>query len=355
VPSLELLVALILRPLSSTMRPALDRGPLQPSATARRQAAATRRGSIFWYKKRRMPPDTLATAHRQTVLVERLEAPVSVLGEGPVWCEREQRLFFVDIAGHRVMAYRPQDRSTQTWGFDEFTGSLAECRSGGWLVSLAHRVVRFRPELGCRALETVAALEQDRPANRLNDGRADPWGRFWVGSMQADENASRGRLWCLEPSGRFTQHRDDIGVSNSIAFDRARRRMYFADSFTGTIVQSSLDAAHMPAGWTPFAKVEGGAPDGSCVDSEGFLWNAQWGGARVVRYSPEGAVDRVIDMPTSRPSAVTFGGPDYRTLYVTTASYRMTEEQRARDPEAGSLYAVRLEDVVGTRADLFDA
>ncbi len=286
--------------------------------------------------------------------VRRLDAPVSVLGEGPVWSQRDQRLYFVDIVGHRVKAYRPEDHSTETWSFDQFTGSLAECRIGGWLVSLAHRVVRFRPDRGPSALETIAVLEQDRPLNRLNDGRPDPWGRFWVGSMQADENARRGRLWCVEPGGRVTQHAEDIGVSNSIAFDRARHRMYFADSFTRTIMQSDLDEAHMPGPWKPFANVDRGAPDGSCVDSEGFLWNAQWAAWRVVRYRPDGAIDRIIEMPTSRPSACAFGGADYKTLFVTTASYRMTPEERSKDAEAGSLYALRLDDVTGVEADLFD-
>jgi sugar lactone lactonase YvrE len=317
--------------------------PLQPERAVR-GASKRRPATGFWYKKARMLPNTR---------VERLDVPLSVLGEGPVWSEREQRLCFVDIVGHRVIAYRPEDASIEVWPFGELTGSLAECKSGGFLVSLAHRVVRFRPERGPGALETVAVLEGDRPLNRLNDGRADPWGRFWVGSMQADENARRGRLWCVEPSGRFTQHAEDIGVSNSIAFDRARHRMYFADSFTGTIVRSDLDDSHMPGPWMPFAKVDRGAPDGSCIDTEGCLWNAQWGGWRVVRYRPDGAIDRVIEMPTSRPSACTFGGADYKTLFVTTASYRMTAAERSEDPQAGSLYCVRLDDATGVPADLF--
>jgi sugar lactone lactonase YvrE len=287
--------------------------------------------------------------------VRRLDVPLSVLGEGPVWSEKEQRLFFVDIVGHRVMAYRPEDGSTEVWAFDELTGSLGECKGGGWLVSLTDRVVRFRPERGTSALETIAVLEHDRPQNRLNDARVDPWGRFWVGSMQADEEASHGRLWCVRPDGKVTQHGDDIGVSNSLAFDRGRRRMYFADSFTRTIVCGDLDDAHLPGPWRTFAKIEQGGPDGSCIDSEGFLWNAQWACWRVVRYRPDGAIDRIIPMPTSRPSACCFGGRDYKTLFVTTASYRMNASEREKDTEAGSLYAVRLEDVAGLPADLFDA
>ena len=124
---------------------------------------------------------------------------------------------------------------TNIWQFSEYMGSLAECRDGGLIVALTDRVVRFDPKRGLSSIETIAVLERDRPLNRLNDGKVDPWGRFWVGSMQADETASHGRLWCVTPSGGVTLHRDDIGVSNSLAFDRQRSRIYFADSPEGRL------------------------------------------------------------------------------------------------------------------------
>jgi L-arabinonolactonase len=290
--------------------------------------------------------------------IQRLDVPTSVLGESPVWSERDQCLYFVDIASHRLQAYWPDGGSHEAWQFDSYTGSLAESRDGALIVALTDRVVRFDAKRGAGAIdsiEPIAVLERDRPLNRLNDGRVDPWGRFWVGSMQADETASRGRLWCVTPSGGVTLHRDGIGVSNSLAFDKQRRQMYFADSPRGTIEQSTLDAAHMPESWKPFSRAQKGFPDGSCVDAEGFLWNAEWAGWRVVRYSPEGHIDRVIEMPVSRPSSCAFGGPDYRTLFVTSAHYRMTAAEREQDPNAGSLYAVELEDVKGLPADRFGA
>jgi sugar lactone lactonase YvrE len=144
-------------------------------------------------------------------------------------------------------------------------------------------------------------------------------------------------------------------VSNSLAFDRQRSRIYFADSPGGTIEQSSLDAVNMPESWQVFAKAQKGFPDGSCVDAEGFLWNAEWTGWRLVRYAPGGQVDRVIPMPVSRPSCCAFGGPDYRTLFVTSAQYRMSEAEREQDPHAGSLYALDLGDVRGLPPDCFAA
>ncbi len=120
-------------------------------------------------------------------------------------------------------------------------------------------------------------LEADRPGNRLNDGKADADGRFWVGSMQHDEKARNGRLWCVGADGEARAVRDDIGVSNSISFDPARNRMYFADSMAKVIEHTTLDADGMPTTWHPLARTDKGGPDGSCVDAAGHLWNAEWG------------------------------------------------------------------------------
>jgi sugar lactone lactonase YvrE len=288
-----------------------------------------------------------------SVRIQQLEVPVSILGEGPIWSERDQCLYFVDIASYRVQAYWPETRAHKHWQFDTFTGSLAECRSGGLLLALGDRVGWFDPSKGSGSFETLTRLE-DRPLNRLNDGKADPWGRFWVGSMQTDENAATGRLWCVTPSGVATEHAERVGVSNSLAFDKARHLIYFADSCSGEIRRAQLDSSHMPLEWERFARLDRGSPDGSTIDSEGCLWNAQWGASRVTRYTPEGKVDRVVETPVTRPSSCTFGGKDYKTLFITSAHYKMTDDERRTDSIAGSLLCVELDDVRGLAADLFD-
>lgn len=287
------------------------------------------------------------------VRIRKLDVPVSILGEGPVWSERNRCLYFVDILSKRVQAFWPKSGAHKFWQFEQSVGSLAECRGGGLIVALTDRVVRFDPERGPESCVDIAVLERDRPLNRLNDGKVDPWGRFWVGSMQADEKAKTGRLWCVTADGKATAHRDGIGCSNSIAFDWARRRMYFADSTTGAIEQSPLDGNRRPEGWEPFARAAKGSPDGSCTDADGYLWNAEWGGSRLVRYSADGEVDRVIELPASRPSCCAFGGSDYKTLYVTTARVGLSPEELEKEPDAGSLYAVELDDVRGLPADQF--
>jgi L-arabinonolactonase len=287
------------------------------------------------------------------MLIQRLDVPVSVLGEGPVWSERDHCLYFVDIMSKRVQAYWPADRRHKIWQFDEYAGALAECRSGGLIVALNDRVVRFDPNKGPGSVEPIAVLERDRPQNRLNDGKVDPWGRFWVGSMQIDETAANGRLWCVTASGDASLYRDGIGVPNSLAFDEKRGTMYFADSFSRTIEQNALDSAGVPTAWSPFSKTIKGNPDGSCVDAEGYLWNAEWGGSCIVRHSPSGEIDRVIEMPVSRPSSCTFGGVDFTTLFVTSARYNMSDAERDKEAHAGSLYSIELDDVRGLRAPYF--
>jgi len=284
--------------------------------------------------------------------IQQLDVPKSTLGEGPVWSDRDGCLYYVDILSYRVQAYTPATKQYRSWTFDTYVGSLAECRSGGLLLSLGGRLVRFDPNKGLSSLELFVDLEADRPGNRLNDGKVDPWGRFWVGSVKVEGEESEGRLWCVSSDGTAELVRDGVGCSNSLAFDAERNRVYFADSRLLLIEVSDLDGAHRAQGFTPFAKTTGGDPDGSCTDAAGYLWNAEWGGSRITRYAPDGSIERTLSMPMSRPSCCTFGGPGYRTLFVTSAS-NMSPEELAADPQAGALLSVELDDVEGSPATLF--
>jgi sugar lactone lactonase YvrE len=284
--------------------------------------------------------------------ITKLEVPVSILGEGPVWSDRDGCLYYVDILSHRLQAYTPRTGEYRQWTFDSYVCSVAECGSGGLLIALRDRVVRFDPARGQSSVEEVAVLERDRPQNRLNDGKVDAWGRFWVGSI-GDGAAPDGRLWCVLPSGQARLVRDGIIVSNSIAFDERRARMYFADSPTGLIEQATLGASGELSPFTPFARAGQGSPDGSCTDRDGYLWNAEWGGKRVCRYAPDGTLDRVVDMPVTRPSCCAFGGDDLRTLFVTSASVGLSEAELREEPLAGSLFSVELEDAEGVPGNYF--
>lgn len=285
--------------------------------------------------------------------IQQLDVPRAVLGEGPVWSDRDGCLYFVDIPSFRVNQYWPGSKRHRSWAFDTYVGSLAECQSGGLIVALGDRIVWFDPEKGLDSMRDFVVLERDRPQNRLNDGKTDPWGRFWVGSMRVDEDAAEGRLWCVLPNGHAKPVREGIVCSNGTAFDRERSRMYFADSVTGQIEVSDFDATRELGAWRPFVKAGKGAPDGSCIDADGHLWNAEWGGHRLCRYAPDGSLERVLEMPISRPSCCTFGGASYRTLFVTSAQHGMSDEEKRQDPNAGALFSIELDDVTGLPADLF--
>src|SRR6188508_3192515 len=133
--------------------------------------------------------------------IVQLEVPASVLGEGPLWSDRDGCLYWVDIVSHRLQAYWPSTRVHHFWDFDTYVSSIAECRSGGLILAHGDRIVSFDPHKPGQGVEEFAVLERDRPHNRLNDGKADPWGRFWVGSMRTAEDERAGRLWCVASDG----------------------------------------------------------------------------------------------------------------------------------------------------------
>ncbi len=197
---------------------------------------------------------------------------------------------------------------------------------------------------GSGALKLVAAPERDIPGNRFNDGRCDRGGRFWAGTMSDGPREPTGSLYRLDPDGSCESMRSGIVIPNSIAWSPDDRVMYFADTYVNTIWAYDFDlATGAMRNERVFADCSNqpGRPDGSCVDAEGCLWNAEYGGWRVVRYTPDAKIDRVIELPVSNPTCCCFGGKDFDTLYICTARQRLTPEQLAREPLAGGLFAAR--------------
>ncbi|NIK89103.1 sugar lactone lactonase YvrE [Rhizomicrobium palustre] len=178
----------------------------------------------------------------------------------------------------------------------------------------------FDPETGLRG--PLLVPEGLSPGLRMNDGRVDRQGRFWSGSMVMDPNGkSVAMLYSMGEAG-LRRHADGIAISNGLAFSPEGDRMYFADSRRGMIWQYAVDAESGTLGKRSFfAEAQhGGEPDGACVDEDGCLWIAVWGASAVIRYTPEGRVDRVLEVPVRQPTCVTFGGPDLDLLFVTSAS-----------------------------------
>ncbi len=271
-------------------------------------------------------------------------------GEGAVWHEGEQALYWVDISRFLVHRYDPASRATWSWLFGEPPTTLALTdRPDTLAVAVGGRIVLFKPRTDARA--DFAFPETNWPMARLNDGRADPAGNLWVGSMQnnvAGDGSDRpitdraaGRLFRVAPDGLVTVIKTGIGISNTFAWSPDATRFYFADTLANAIHVFDYDAlTGTVSNERPFfVGHDRGSPDGSAVDAAGTLWNARYGGACVVGVAPDGTVADLIEMPCDNVTTCTFGGPGLTTLYITTARGGSSPGSRL----AGSLYAVEME------------
>jgi sugar lactone lactonase YvrE len=262
-----------------------------------------------------------------------------ILGESLLWDDAQRALYWVDI---RAPALRRLDFATsriETWPMPDLVGSIALCDDGRLLVALPDRIALF--DTRSRELETLVRAEPRIEGHRFNDGRCDGAGRFWVGTMHNVTRAPEGVLYRLECGKALQKVRSGICIPNSLAWSPDGRTMYFADSLRYSIFAYDFDASTGEVGNERVfcTTAPPGFPDGSAIDAEGGLWNAEFNAARVVRYAPDGRIDRIIDVPTRRPTCCAFGGPGLDVLYITTCSQQMTPAELAAEPLAGALFA----------------
>lgn len=267
------------------------------------------------------------------------------LGEGILWCERRRVLYWTDILAAELWRHDPASGHTHTWSLPAPLGCLALAEDGRLLLGLAKGLHASDAEaqLGRRDLltTTLADVEADEPMTRINDGRADRHGGFVFGTKS--EHAD------LRPIGRFHQYTAAHGlrelalpraaIPNSICFDADGTTMYFCDSVTPRILRCRYDAATATVsdiGLFVELDTPGAEPDGSVIDDEGALWNAQWGAGRVVRYLPDGRFDRIVRIPAAQPSCCVLAGD---MLYITSARVGLDAAALADQPLAGGVFA----------------
>jgi L-arabinonolactonase len=269
----------------------------------------------------------------------------NTLGEGPAWSVDEQKLYWVDIEKSELQRYDPATKETEVWQTPERVGSFAFRQQGGLLVAFESGLDYWDPVSGQR--ERIHDFEPDLSTTRTNDGRCDRQGRFIVGGMnEADDGEPISNVYRFDQDLSSHLIISNVTCANSTCFSPDGTVMYFADTPTGQIWAYDYDAdSGAVANRRVFADFsdQPGMPDGSIVDAEGFVWNAQWNGYRVVRYGPDGAIDRIVDMPVMNPTCVAFGGKDLDMLYVTTARYLMTPQQIEAEPLSGALFAVKVD------------
>ncbi len=267
----------------------------------------------------------------------------AILGEGPLWCARDNVLYWLDIKRPAVYRYDPERGQTGHWPLSSEIGCMALRESGGMVVALRTGFAYL--DLASGVEMAITDPEADRPDTRFNDGKVDRRGRFWAGTLHDDETEPLGSLYRFNPDISCRTMQGGVICANGTGWSPDDRTMYFTDSVIRTIWAYRFDADNGAiSNRRVFAEVaEGtGYPDGLTVDADGHVWSAVWDGWRVVRYDPAGRIDREIAMPVQRPTSCMFGGADLKTLFVTSASIDLDAEALAIGGSAGGLFAVEV-------------
>jgi sugar lactone lactonase YvrE len=263
----------------------------------------------------------------------------AVLGEGPVWDDREQRLLFVDILGERVHWFWPELGTHSSSPADGPVGAVALCEDGGLLLARHDCFVHAGARGEGRSV--VGGFRADGRAVRFNDGKVDPWGRFVAGTMDWEQSAPIGALHMLRPDGSVTTLLQNVTVSNGLAWSADGGVLYYIDSPTHRVDAFDVDpGSGALSGRRTVVEVGPVFPDGMAIDDEGCLWVALWDGGRVQRYAPDGRALEVVAVPEGgHVSSVAFGGGGMSTLYITTARDGLSEAELSGAPHAGDLFA----------------
>jgi L-arabinonolactonase len=285
------------------------------------------------------------------------------LGECVLWCDRREALLWTDIPRGRLWAHAPDTGTTLHWNLPGRLGCFALCSDGRVLLGMAKGLFLADPLPGHGtahrgagqttglALQHVADVEPEREDTRINDGRSDRHGNFVFGTKYEGGQGEHGSYYQFSfARGLRRLALPGATIPNSICFSLDGRTMYFCDSCVPEILCCDYDAEQASVSRVRvFARVdvEGASPDGSIIDAEDCLWNAQWAAGRVVRYRPDGSMERTITVPVINPSCCALGGKSFDQLYITTAREEMDADALMRTPHAGGVYGLRLQDVRG--------
>jgi sugar lactone lactonase YvrE len=287
------------------------------------------------------------------VTIEVAHAAENIVGEIPMWHPEEQLLYWVDTRKPCLQRLN-RDGTVRIWPMPTNIGSYVFRCGGGIIAGLKTGFAAV--DLGTGAIKHILDPEPEYPENRLNDGRCDRRGRYWVGSRNPGSTERTGSLYRLDPD--FTCHRMDTGfiVANGMAFSPDDRTLVFGDSTAETIFQYDLDIEAGTISNRRLYLATHRLPwrvDGATFDEEGYYWCALLGDWSIGRFDPMGRLDRIIRLPVSHPTMCNFGGPDLDVLYVTSGTVFLDEAERARQPLAGALFAIRGLGVRGVPEPLF--
>ena len=279
-----------------------------------------------------------------------IETP-ALLGEGPVWLAEQQALCYCDIPARRLHRFDPSSRTLTHLEFHTDVGSFAPASDGGFVVALRDGLWHVDPATDAR--HQLAVAPYDTTTQRFNDGKCDPAGRFWVGSMDEPRRPGLAALYCFE-GGVLVRRQAGITISNGLAWSPSGSTMYWADTaahtvwaFDFVVASGAMTNQRVFAQFArrPASGLEGygGRPDGAAVDTDGCYWVAMYEGGRVLRYSPTGELLEEVRVPARCPTMPCFGGVDMKTVYVTSASLNRPPEEAASHLHAGCTFSFRVD------------
>ena len=266
-----------------------------------------------------------------------------LLGEGPVWDSRRHSILWVDILEGEIHEFFPQEGRHICLDLGDMIGAFSLLPDGRFLAALRQGLAIVSRD--GTSIEHFANPEGHLPDNRFNDGKCDPQGRFWVGSMHMDEALGAGNLYRVDPDLKVVHQLSGVGVSNGLTWSEDGQTFYYIDSPSRSVVAYDFDAergAISKPRRIISVPEEDGFPDGMTIDREGKLWIAHWDGAQVLRWDPDtGEKLLKIELPVSRVTSCAFGGENYQDLYITSARVGLSEAQLEKEPLAGSTFVLK--------------
>ncbi len=272
-------------------------------------------------------------------LVKTLEVE-NELGEGIIWDSHRECIWWTDVEQSKLFQYHFESGELQHFSTPERLACLSPIQSDPRLIcAFESGFAFFDPASG--ETQWIAQFEQDNPGTRFNDGKVDRAGRFWAGTMTEDPDKAtyKGRLYCLDHDLSVSEHLGGLSITNSLCWSPNGQYAYHTDTPSRKIMRYVNGATPSLSEPEVLVKTERGAyPDGSCVDAQGYIWNAQWAGSQVVRYSPEGKQDLIVKVPASQATCPAFVGPKLNYLAVTSAYTDLSSEQRSKEPQAGHVF-----------------
>ena len=281
-----------------------------------------------------------------------LPVNLDLLGECPTWDGAAQTLYWSDIPGKALKSWHPGSGEHRVWPMPSEVGSFALRRRGGAILAMRTGFALF--DFATKAMRMLGSPQYDRQVMRFNDGRAGPDGRFYAGTMYEARGKALARLYRLDTDLTWTELPDTAAViSNGLAFSPDHKTMYHADTPAGVINSHAFDKATGDIGpavviaTVPPPEQDGGVqlghPDGAAIDADGCYWSAMYGGKRLVRYAPDGSIEREVAFPVRCPTMVCFGGEQLDMMFVTTSRNNRSPEELAAESGAGRVFVARMD------------